>query len=67
MSTMRPNRACRLMAASRNCDTSQDVRKAFRYAFENIKPTDMVDVRMFQKYKNQVAENAAFVREILEA
>ena len=45
----------------------RDVRKAFRYAFENIKPTDMVDVGMFQKYKNQVAENAAFVREILEA
>ncbi len=40
--------------------------RTFRVAFENIKPADMVDVGMFQKYKNQVAENAAFVREILE-
>ncbi|MCK5380125.1 MAG: hypothetical protein KAJ81_01565 [Candidatus Latescibacteria bacterium] len=64
------NKPCigfKLMAASRNCDTPRDVREAFRYAFENIKPSDMVDVGMFQKVKNQVAENAAFVREILEA
>ena len=38
-----------------------------RVALENIKPTDMVDVGMFQKHRNQMAENAVCVREILEA
>ncbi len=55
----------KIMAASRNCKTPESTREAFRSAFENIKPTDIVDVGMFQKYKNQVAENAALVREIL--
>ncbi len=41
--------------------------RALRYAFENIKPADMVDVGMFQKHKNQAAENAACVRAVLEA
>lgn len=44
----------------------RQVDKACR-AFELIKPTDAVVVGMFQKHKNQVAENAAFVREALAA
>jgi hypothetical protein len=55
----------KLMAASRNCGTTESTRKAFEFAFANLKPGDMVDVGMFQKYKNQVAENAGMVREIL--
>jgi hypothetical protein len=57
----------KIMAASRNCKTPSDVENAFRYAFENIKDGDVVDVGMFPKYKNQVAENAGFVREILSS
>ena len=56
----------KLMAASRNCTTPATTREAFRYAFANIKPGDLVDVGMFQKHKNQVAENAAIVRELLQ-
>jgi hypothetical protein len=62
------NKPCigfKLMAASRNCDTPADVKNAFQFAFDNIKDTDIVDVGMFQKYKNQVAENTAYVSEIL--
>ena len=55
----------KLMAASRNCGTPEDVKRAFAFAFENIKETDLVDVGMFQKHENQVAENAAIVRELL--
>jgi len=55
----------KIMAASRNCTTEEATRAAFEYAFANLKPTDAVVVGMFQKYKNQVAENAAMVREIL--
>ena len=55
----------KIMAASRKCETPETVRDAFRFALERIKTGDMVNVGMFQKYKNQVAENSAFVREIL--
>lgn len=55
----------KIMAASRNCGTPEQVRETFVRAFERIKPIDLVDVGMFQKHKNQVAENARSVREIL--
>jgi hypothetical protein len=57
----------KILAASRNCTTPESTRAAFQFAFDHIKPGDMVDVGMFPKYKNQVAENAGFVREILGA
>jgi hypothetical protein len=52
------------MAATRNCGTPESVRAAFEYAFTNIKPTDAVVVGMFPKYRNQVEENAQYVREM---
>lgn len=55
----------KIMAASRNCSTRETTEEAFQFAFNNIKPMDMVDVGIFQKYKNQVKENAKIVREIL--
>lgn len=55
----------KIMAASRNCTTPEQVRDTFERAFARIKPTDMVDVGMFQEHRNQVAENAQFVAEIL--
>lgn len=55
----------KIMAASRNCGSDAEVRAAFKYAFDNIKATDAVVVGMFQKYNNQVAQNAEFVRELL--
>jgi len=43
-----------------------DARMAFEYAFENIKPTDVVNVGMHRGDKDDmVEENAAMVREIL--
>ena len=62
--TKKPCIAFKIMAASRNCATPEDVKNTFEFAFRNIKETDMVDVGMFQKYKNQVAENARFVEDI---
>ena len=66
-SVRKPCIAFKIMAASRNCGYPEATRQAFQFAFDNIKPTDMVDVGMFQKHRNQVAENAGFVREIIEA
>jgi hypothetical protein len=65
-------RACRkpclgfkLMAASRNCTTPEKTREAFKFGYENIKPGDAIVVGMFPKHRDQVAENAGCVREIL--
>lgn len=57
--------AFKILAASRKCATPEDVREAFRYAFENIKAGDAVVVGMFQRDVNQVAMNAEIVRELL--
>ena len=54
----------KVLAASRHCDTPEALREAFRFALENMKPGDMMSVGMFQKHTNQVAENAALVREL---
>jgi hypothetical protein len=57
--------AFKILAASRKCATAEDVRAAFQYAFDNIKPTDAVVVGMFQRDANQVAVNAGIVRDLL--
>jgi hypothetical protein len=63
----KPCLAFKIMAASRNCATPDDVRRTFQWAFGLIKPTDAVVVGMFQKYRNQIQENAQMVRDILGA
>lgn len=65
--TPKPCLAFKILAANRKCSSPESVRAAFEYAFANIKPTDAVVVGMFPKYRNQVEENARFVREILGA
>jgi hypothetical protein len=55
----------KVLAASRNCSSSQALEDAFRFALSEIKPNDMINAGMFQKYKNQVKENAELVRQIL--
>ena len=49
--------AFKILAAGRNCETQGDVRAAFQYAFDHIKPTDVVDVGVFPKYEDHVALN----------
>jgi len=61
----KPCLAFKVMAASRNCDTPECTRRALRVALESVKPTDGIVVGMFPKYRDQVVENAGFVREIL--
>jgi hypothetical protein len=55
----------KVLAGNRHTKTPADVRAALDYAFRRMKPTDVVLVGMWQKHKDQVAENAAFVRSIL--
>jgi hypothetical protein len=59
--------AFKILAAGRNCATQDDVRAAFDFAFRHIKPTDAVVVGVFTRDIDQVALNAAYVREACDA
>jgi hypothetical protein len=61
----KPCIAYKVLGANRHCKTPQGVERAIRFAFEKLKPTDVVLLGMWQKYKDQVAENVGYVRKIL--
>ena len=65
-STKKPCLAFKILGAGRRCTDEADVRSAFREAFEGIKPSDAVIVGMFPRDRDQVTENAAHVRAVLE-
>ena len=54
----------KLLAAGRRCGSPEEVRQAFEFAYQNIKPTDAAIVGMYPRYSDQIAENARLVREI---
>jgi len=60
-----PCLAFKVLGASRKCGSDDEVRDALRFAFDHLKPADAVCVGMWQKDKDQVAQDAAFVRDIL--
>ena len=64
--TKKPCLAFKLFGAGRTINTPQQVEGAFRFALTNIKPTDAVIVGMFPKFRDEVAENTALVRKILQ-
>ena len=57
--------AFKVLGAGRLCGSPEQVRDTFAQVFAQIKPVDAVVVGMFPKHRDQVAENAQFVREIL--
>lgn len=52
----------KILAAGRNATTTEEVRKAFKYALTNIKKGDAVIVGMFLPY--HVRDNTRYVKEI---
>ena len=64
-STKKPCIAYKILAASRKCGTEAELKGAFQYAFDNIKPGDVVNVGVFQKHEDQLGQNARIVREVL--
>lgn len=59
--------AFKILAAGRNCETQEHVRQAFRFAYANIKPKDVVVVGMFPKYEDQIALNVAHALDAIAA
>ena len=59
--------AFKILAAGRKCGSQDEVRAAFRFAFDHIKSQDMVDVGVFPKYIDQVGLNVQHARAALGA
>lgn len=64
-SVSRPCLAFKILAAGRNCSTPEALRAAFEYAYASIKPTDAVVVGVFQRDRDELAEDVEIAREIL--
>ena len=64
-SVNKPCLAFKILGAGRRCKTQETVKAAFVEAFRNIKNSDVVNVGVYPKDIDQVALNAAYVREAL--
>jgi len=60
--TKRPCLAFKIMAAGRLSEHADWVEQAFRQTLEGIKPTDGIIIGIYDRYSNQPAEDAGFVR-----
>ena len=65
--TSKPCLAYKVLAAGRLTDSPRDIDAAFRFALENIKPSDGIIIGMYPRYSDQVAENADRVRRFTTA
>src|SRR4030095_8218964 len=65
--TPKPCLAYKLLAAGRLTDSPRDIDAAFRFALENIKPSDGIIIGMYPRYSDQGAENADRVRRFTTA
>ena len=57
----------KVLAAGRQIGSKDEIRKCFKTAMDNIKPSDAMIVGMYQQFGDQVGENAALVRELSAA
>ena len=64
--TSKPCIGYKILAAGRNCSSLSAIHEAFTFAYEHIKPIDMVCVGMFQKHTDQIATNTQLVRQLLD-
>jgi hypothetical protein len=60
--TRRPCLAFKILAAGRLSERKQWVEQAFRQTFESIKPNDAAIVGIYDRYSDQPAEDAEYVR-----
>jgi hypothetical protein len=63
-SVKKPCLVYKVLAAGRRVSTPAEVRQCFETVIANIKPSDAMIVGMYQQFGDQVAENAATVREL---
>ncbi len=61
----KPCLAYKILAAGRLSDTPEQRKNCLEFAFRNIKPGDAVIVGMYNRFSEQVRENAELVRSLL--
>jgi hypothetical protein len=54
----------KILAAGRMCASQEQVKGAFRFAFQNLKPTDGVIVGMYPRFFDEIQANAQYAREL---
>ena len=52
----------KILAAGRMCNSEKKAEAAFKFALENIKPSDGIIVGMYPRYQDQISQNAGFTR-----
>lgn len=57
--------AFKILAAGRTAERRGGLEQAFRFAFENIKPSDAVIVGMYPRFHDEVRQDAEIVRRLL--
>ncbi|MCC6587427.1 MAG: twin-arginine translocation signal domain-containing protein [Bryobacterales bacterium] len=62
--TAKPCLAFKLMGAGRNISSPEAIQTAFQFAYTNIKSTDACIVGMCPRFKDEITENAAIVRNL---
>jgi hypothetical protein len=60
--TKKPCIAYKILAAGRRRQTPASIERAFKEAFENIKPTDAIIVGFYDRYIDQIAGDCGYVR-----
>ncbi len=58
-----PCLAFKILGAGRLCSSQETVKKAFQYAFSNIKPSDGVIVGMFPWFYDEISSDSTYARE----
>jgi hypothetical protein len=64
--TAKPCIVFKVLAAGRAIGSKDQVRSEFSFALKNIKPTDALLIGMYQKFGDQLGENAAMISELCE-
>jgi hypothetical protein len=62
----KPCIAFKVLAAGRAVGSPDQIREEFAFALKNIKPTDVLLVGMYQKFNDQLGENATMVAELCQ-
>jgi hypothetical protein len=60
----KPCIAFKILSGGHLCNNPEQLEAAFREAYSNIKPDDMAVVGVFQKYTDQLTQNADIVKRI---
>jgi hypothetical protein len=61
----KPCLAYKVLAAGRTINSPAQVRERIAAALDGIKPTDAMIIGLYQRYSDQIGQDAQFVREIL--